>query len=50
MNFKLSDWYCEKIAHKSVNFHRIAPKLKSTSVFDSMNTCMKLQAEVSRFS
>ena len=26
MNFKLSGWY-EKIAHKSVIFHRIAPKI-----------------------
>ena len=51
MNFKLSDWYLEKITHKSVNFHRIALKISPAHIFDSINMCMKLQASaVSRFS
>ena len=50
MNFKFLVGTCEKIAHKSVNFHRIAPKILSACVFDSMNMCVKLQASaVSRF-
>ena len=41
---------CEKIAHKSVNFHRIAPKIYLARIFESMNMYVKLQASpVSRF-
>ena len=35
---------CAKIAHKSVNFHRIILKIYSARVYDSMNMCVKLQA------
>ena len=48
MNFKLSGSRCEKIAHKLVNFHWIAPKIESARVFDSLNMCMKLQASAVR--